>query len=192
MALKQEDQIPDNLKDAEGECLRKLNSIPTWNTEKIILFDAFEGLARAKGSYLKFTGDFRDYHLQTKGQHCLYQVPLNQRGALAAFAGKKIRLVCGGKYNLREGRYFYAKSVLSIRQDSKYPLIHHNNYELFVYEQEFKWSSNGKRIYVKRTFSDGQTLYWSGDAHLYPEADEGYAISSRAYASIKSKIYYSP
>ena len=110
MALSVEDRIEDNLPDAIGKCLRAFNQIPTWNKEKIELFDAFLRLA-SKEKYLEFTGDFRDYHLQRKGQHCLYVVPENQRGALQIFAGKKIRLVCGGKWNEGEGRIFHAKLI---------------------------------------------------------------------------------
>ena len=41
----------------------------------------------------------------------MQSVPLNQKGALKRFAGKRIRLVCGGKSNRYSGRYYYAKPV---------------------------------------------------------------------------------
>jgi hypothetical protein len=31
---------------------------------------------------LRFTGDYRDYHLERMGQSCLYNVLVNQRGAI--------------------------------------------------------------------------------------------------------------
>jgi hypothetical protein len=67
-------------------------------------------LARQKG-YLHFTADVRDYLLSGRGNNCLYQVPLKQRGALSVFAGKFIRMVCGGKSNRYSGRHYYAKPV---------------------------------------------------------------------------------
>lgn len=111
MALLLENQIQDEIPDAVGKCLEELRKIPTWTKKKIELFAAFESMAKRE-KYLHFTGDFRDYHLQTKGQHCLYDVPVNQRGALKVFAGKRIRLVCGSKSNRIEGRYFYAKKII--------------------------------------------------------------------------------
>jgi hypothetical protein len=53
----------------------------------------------------------RDYLLSGSGNSCLYQVPFNQRGALSVFAGKFIRVVCGGKSNRYSGRHYYAKPV---------------------------------------------------------------------------------
>lgn len=108
MTLRIEEKIHDDLPDAIGICLRKLNNIPTWNRKKVDLFGQFIGLAKNDG-YIEFQGDFRDYHLECKGHHCLYQVPLNQRGALKVFGGTKIRLVCGGSSGIRGGRIFYAK-----------------------------------------------------------------------------------
>lgn len=110
MAFKFEDQIEDDLPDAIGNCLRAFNDIPTWTKAKNEMFDAFLTLAHRE-KYLEFRGDFRDYHLQRKGQHCLYVVPVDQRGALQVFAGKKVRLICGGKWNAREGRIFHAKVI---------------------------------------------------------------------------------
>ena len=110
MTLKLEDQLKDDLKDEVGKCLRALNKISTWNKVKAEMFDEFLNLAETE-NYLKFTGDYRDYHLQRKAEHCLYFVPENQRGALQAFAGKKVRVICGGRWNARDGRIFHAKVI---------------------------------------------------------------------------------
>lgn len=110
MAFKLADQLEDNLQDAIGKCLRAFNEIPTWTKAKNEMFEDFLKLAKRE-KYLEFRGDFRDYHLQRKGQHCLYVVPLNQRGALQVYAGKKVRLICGGKWNAREGRIFHAQVI---------------------------------------------------------------------------------
>jgi hypothetical protein len=110
MAVKLEQQIPDKLTDEVGLCLREMRSIPTWTAQKFELFAKFKQLARRK-RYALFTADVRDYLLYGSGNSCLLDVPLNQRGALKKFAGKKIRLVCGGKSNRYSGRFYYAKAV---------------------------------------------------------------------------------
>jgi hypothetical protein len=61
--------------------------------------------------YVLFTADVRDYQLYGSGNSCLLDVPRNQKGALKRFAGKQIRLVCGGKSNRYSGRYYFAKPV---------------------------------------------------------------------------------
>jgi hypothetical protein len=110
MTLKLEDQIKDDLQDEVGKCLRALNKVPIWNKDKHAMFDAFLKLAETE-NYLEFKGDYRDYHLQRKAEHCLYVVPENQRGALQVFAGKKVRVICGGRWNARDGRIFHAKAI---------------------------------------------------------------------------------
>jgi hypothetical protein len=110
MPLIDKNKIHDDLPDEISECLRKLNTHLRWTKEKHRIFADFESLAKRK-KYIFFTGDFRDYHLERKGEHCLYDVPFNQKGALKVFSGKRIRLVCGSKSNQREGRFFYAKNI---------------------------------------------------------------------------------
>lgn len=110
MAVEEAYRYPDNLDDEVGRLLREIRSIPTWTTQKFEVFAAFERLARRQG-YLLFTADMRDYNLPGSGNSCLYQVPLAQRGALKKFAGRFIRIVCGGKSNRYSGRYYYAKPV---------------------------------------------------------------------------------
>jgi len=110
MAIDDAYRYPDNLDDEIGRVLREMRSMPTWTARKFEVFAEFEHLARKKG-YLHFTADVRDYRLSGSGNSCLYQVPLNQRGALSVFAGKFIRVVCGGKSNRYSGRHYYAKPV---------------------------------------------------------------------------------
>ena len=110
MALDSAYRFPDNLSDEIGVLLREMRSLPTWTARKYELFAGFESLARKKG-YLHFTADVRDYRLSGSGNSCLYQVPFNQRGALSVFAGKFIRVVCGGGSNRYSGRHYYAKPV---------------------------------------------------------------------------------
>jgi hypothetical protein len=110
MALDPTYRLPDNLSDEIGMLLREMRALPTWTARKYEVFAQFECLARKKG-YLHFTADARDYRLSGSGNSCLYQVPLNQRGALSAFAGKFIRVVCGGKSNRYSGRHYHATPV---------------------------------------------------------------------------------
>jgi hypothetical protein len=110
MAVKLEHQMPDNLIDEVGLCLQEMRSVPTWTARKFELFAKFKQLARRK-RYVLFTADVRDYQLYGSGNSCLLAVPQNQKGALKRFAGKRIRLVCGGKSNRYSGRYYYAKPV---------------------------------------------------------------------------------
>lgn len=107
MELKVHDQIEDSIDDAVGLCIRKLHANPTWTTEKTQLFEQLMALTKRE-RYMRFTGD---YHLERKGQSCLYDVPLDQRGALKNFRGKRIRLICEGTWDQYAGRFFLAKVV---------------------------------------------------------------------------------
>jgi hypothetical protein len=119
MGLKVHDQIEDSLDDEVGLCLRKLHANQTWTAVKIELFEQLMTLTK-RGRYLRFTGDYRDYHLERKGQSCLYDVPLDQRGTLKKFRGKRIRLICEGAWDQYAGRFFLAKVV---RMEPKSPII---------------------------------------------------------------------
>ena len=65
------------------------------------------------------------------------------------------------------------------------PVINHKNWLQFEYSEEFTFSSNGKVVYIKRSFSNGQLLYWIYDANTYPiDSDDGGTPSNaRAYAA---------
>jgi hypothetical protein len=117
MGLKIHDQIEDSLDDAVGLCLRQLHANQTWTAAKIELFVQLMALTKRE-RYLQFTGDYRDYHLERKGQSCLYDVPLGQRGALKKFRGKRVRLICAGAWDQYAGRFFLAKVV---RMEPKTP-----------------------------------------------------------------------
>jgi hypothetical protein len=110
VAFQAQNQITDNLDDDVGKCLQRLHANPTWTAEKVSEFEELLRLCKLQ-RYFRFTGDFRDYHLERKGQSCLYDVPANQRGALEKFRGKRVRLICEGAWNQYAGRHFLAKSV---------------------------------------------------------------------------------
>ncbi len=117
MAVKLEQQIPDNLTDEVGLCLREMRLVPTWTAQKFQRLAKFKQLARRK-RYVLFTADVRDYLLYGSGNSYILDVPLNQKGALKRFAGKRIRLVCGGNPNRFRGRFYYAKLVGPIQSDT--------------------------------------------------------------------------
>jgi len=65
-------------------------------------------------------------------------------------------------------------------------VIDHENWDQFEYEEEFTFSTNGKDVYIKRTFENNQSLYWVAESDFYP-LDEGHPSSARAYAAVNRK-----
>jgi hypothetical protein len=110
LSLTYSQKITDDIDDEIGRRLRALGLIRTWNGEKMRLFSEVDELAKQE-RYLRFTGDFRDYHIEHKGSCCLYDIPPTQRGALQIYRGKRVRLICAGKTDARAGRLFFAKAV---------------------------------------------------------------------------------
>lgn len=110
MPLLASQQLADDIDDPIGRLLRDLGKLPRWTNKKYAIFAEFVTLARETG-YILFTGDFRDYHIEHKGSHCLYDIPKTQRGALRVFAGHRVRLVCVGKSDGRAGRHFFAGRI---------------------------------------------------------------------------------
>ncbi len=110
MVFQAQDRITDSLNDQIGRCLRRVHAIPTWTTVKVSEFEELIRLCEQE-RYLRFRGDYRDYHLERKGQSCLLDVPENQRGALKIFRGKRVRLICEGSWNRYGGRQFLAKQI---------------------------------------------------------------------------------
>lgn len=93
--------------DEIGRLLDRAASIPTWTKERHQYIKDCVALAR-KGGFIFFTGDFRTYGIEHSGAYIIRDVPAGQRGALSAFVGQRIRLVCLGKSDARAGRYFMA------------------------------------------------------------------------------------
>ena len=60
--------------------------------------------------------------------------------------------------------------------------VDYENWCEFEFEEQFTFSANGKSVYLKRIFDNGQELYWMYDAEGYP-LDEGHPSSARAYAA---------
>lgn len=108
--LRQADQLPDIVDDPVRRALRHLQAQGGWTGEAHRLYRALEQQLRAAG-YRRFTGDCRDYHLQRKGDWCLYDVPADQRGALQPWRGQRVRLVCAGGWDAYSGRGYFAAPV---------------------------------------------------------------------------------
>lgn len=108
--MDRKNKLPDTFADKIGELLMQLSSMPTWTQEKRELFSQIERLTE-RAKYKSFTGDCRDYHIQRKGESCLYRVAEEQRGALSEFAGKLVRLICCGGWDSYSGRRYLVATV---------------------------------------------------------------------------------
>ena len=85
----------DNVDDVIGTKVRRMQSIEGWTAEKKRLRSDLEAICPWFG-YVGWTVDPRDYLVQRVGESFLYDVPINKRGNLAAFRGKRVRVICLG------------------------------------------------------------------------------------------------
>jgi hypothetical protein len=92
---------PDTQADLIGAKIARLQAIPRWNGAKIKLRADLYAMLKFYG-YRSFSTDTRDYHLHRVGQSYQYEVPLDKRGHLQPFRGKRVRLVCvwNGRFNV--------------------------------------------------------------------------------------------
>ena len=109
------DTPPDFIQpNAETDVLlQKLNKLPTWTNERRALFNVILKLIETE-NFIIFSGDCRTYGLQKRGSYKYMQVPATQRGTLAQFKGKWIRLICmsySPKWPNHSGRIFAAKPI---------------------------------------------------------------------------------
>ena len=58
-------------------CLQRRHAIPTWTTVKVSEFEKLPLLCKCH-RYLRFSDDYRDYHLEINGQSCLCYGPVDQ------------------------------------------------------------------------------------------------------------------
>ena len=108
--LRIEDQKPDCYDDELANSIAQLSKLETWGAEAKKLYSKIESLCKRK-KFIRFSGDYRDYHLTRKGQSAIYDIPLNQRGTLEKFRGKRVRIICLGGWDSYAGRWFYAGEV---------------------------------------------------------------------------------
>lgn len=84
---------PDAMNDLIAARLARLQACDPWSSEKAYHRESLERLCEAHG-YLGLWVDPRDYLVHRVGQSFLYDVPIDKRGNLAPFAGKRVRVVC--------------------------------------------------------------------------------------------------
>lgn len=101
-----------------GGLLNQLSKQRQWNKFKHDLFESIIDKALSLG-YLAFSGDRRTYDLQKKGEYRIFNVPKNQRGALACFAGNRVRLICAGVRDEQSGRYYLVGTVSDQDDDNE-------------------------------------------------------------------------
>jgi hypothetical protein len=98
----------DDYQDEVRELLVKLNKLDRWTAKKYELRDSISKLLKRK-RYIEFAGSPYRYGLHTIGESYIYDVPFTQRGNLAKFQGKKVRLIC--MYSGRFSRWIMAGVV---------------------------------------------------------------------------------
>lgn len=94
-----EDKLPDPLGDDIGVLIGQLRARTNWGLREQCLRGQLVQRMTER-DYICLVGHPRRYHLTLVGESCLYDVPESRRGALKAFRGKRIRLVC-----VRSGRF---------------------------------------------------------------------------------------
>ncbi len=110
--LRYANQLPDVVDDNIRRQLQAIQNLGRrWTQEKRAQYEDLEKTLRKSGQYRWFTGDCRDYHLQRKGEWCLYDVPEDQMGALRWYRGQRVRLICTGGWDAYSGRGYFVAAV---------------------------------------------------------------------------------
>jgi len=89
------DVRPETYEGVLGEKIKRMQEIDTWTSEKRRLQRDLELMSPYFG-YVGWTVDPRAYLVHQVGQSFLYDVPLNKRGRLDVFRGKRVRFICLG------------------------------------------------------------------------------------------------
>jgi len=92
-------RIQDTIDDDIGQMLHELLNMETYTKNKKELHHKLIGTLENRG-YYKFLGHPSNYYLSRIGDSYLYDVPINRRGHLKIFRGKRVRLIC-----VSSGRY---------------------------------------------------------------------------------------
>ena len=91
--IAKKDLQPDTVTDLIGAKVRRMQRISQWNGTKRRLRDELDRMLHLYG-YRALAADPRDYQLKYVGDAYQYDVPLDKRGHLQEFRGKRVRLVC--------------------------------------------------------------------------------------------------
>ena len=87
------DQIFDEVVDDVRPYIDTLAKRTGWNLEARNALEALKMTLEAK-KYITFVGHSNRYHLTRIGDSCLYDVPMDRKGFLSPFRGKRVRIVC--------------------------------------------------------------------------------------------------
>ncbi len=88
-----------------AEELKFFSAPGSWTKEKTDAFSTMM-LGLAAAGYRNFSSSVNTVGLQRKGQSAIYLVPAGQRGALAAYSGKYVHIVCIDRTDDYSGRLF--------------------------------------------------------------------------------------
>lgn len=87
------DQIFDEVVDDVRPYIDTLAKRTGWNLEARNALELLKKILEAK-KYITFLGHSNRYHLTRIGDSCLYDVPMDRKGFLSPFRGKRVRIVC--------------------------------------------------------------------------------------------------
>jgi len=87
------DKIVDEVVDDVSPFLDALADQKGWNEATKFALSELKKILKRK-RYTSFVGHPSRYHLTRIGDSCLYDVPLDRKGVLSPFRGKRVRLVC--------------------------------------------------------------------------------------------------
>lgn len=93
--IRLEHVLPDQYEDILGAKIHRLQAIDSWTAEKRKLQRDLAVMSTYFG-YIGLWVDPRAYLVSQVGQSFIYDVPLNKRGNLSVFRGKRIRIICLG------------------------------------------------------------------------------------------------
>lgn len=93
--IRLEHVLPDQYDDILGAKIHRLQAIDSWTAEKRKLQRDLAVMSTYFG-YIGLRVDPRAYLVHQVGQSFIYDVPLDKRGNLSVFRGKRIRIICLG------------------------------------------------------------------------------------------------
>jgi hypothetical protein len=140
----------DAVSDELGTLLDQFGKQEKWNKSKYEMFESILDKALSLG-YLTFSGDRRTYALQKMGEFRIFNVSKNQRGALAGFAGIRVRMICAGARDQQSGRY-YLVGPLSDQTDGnevELPEVKNIDLDVCLWEGDLEaWIKRNPPLYL--------------------------------------------
>ena len=96
--------LDDDFQDDIYPLLQHLRNSTSWNKKTHEIKESLRSLLKSKGYVSIVTSNPNRYHVNSIGSSYLYDVPLDKRGHLERFRGKRVRIVCtgSGKHTWRE------------------------------------------------------------------------------------------